>query len=98
MGDSELRMPLTALPLLVMERAKRNAGAPLPKIPICSMVKYFCRGIVRNAFSAKGAEHKNEMLIRSDASSRGVKPKSPFLIRIYEVPQMTVRRKRRSQF
>jgi hypothetical protein len=81
-GDRELRMPLTALPLLVIDTAKRKAGAALPKIPICNTVKYFSRGIVFMALKAKGSEQRKEMLMRRVANSTGEKASKPFLIRI----------------
>ena len=67
-GERELRMPFTELLLFVIDKANKKAGAPLPKIPICRIVKYFSRGIVRSALIANGREHKNDMLTRRAAN------------------------------
>ena len=81
-GERELRMPLTALPLLVIESENKKAGAPLPKMPTKSMVRYFCLGIVCKARIANGMATKPEMLMRKHANSIAVNPISDFFIRI----------------
>ena len=91
-------MPFTALPLLVIESENKNAGAPLPKIPTKSMVRYFCLGIVCKARIANGIATKPEMLMRKHANSMAVKPSSDFFIRMYEVPQIAVSNATRIQF
>ena len=97
-GESELRIPLTALPLLVIESENKKAGAPLPKIPISRMVKYLLRSIVFNPYTANGSATKPEMPMRKHANSIAVKPVSDFFINIYEVPQITVSSASRIQF
>lgn len=77
-----MMMPLIALPLFVMERANKKAGAPLPKIPVSKTTKYFSRGMVRNAQNKKGVDARNEMLTRKHANSIGEKRINPFLMRI----------------
>jgi len=97
-GERELRIPFTALPLLVIESENKNAGAPLPKKPVAKTTQYFWRGIVLSARIARGSETKNEMLIRRQASSIAEKPTSDFLIRMYEVPHIKVSSASKIQF
>jgi len=81
-GDKELSIPVTALPDLVNDSAKRNAGIPLPKKPIRNTAENLSRGIALKALIAKGTDATNEILSRRQASSTGVKAMRPFLIRI----------------
>lgn len=91
-------MPLIALPLCVIDSANRNAGAPLPNIPIRNTVKYLSRGTSLIALGRKGTENKNVTLMRRHANSKAVKAIRPFLIRMYEVPHITVSAVSSSQF
>ena len=98
MGDSALRMPLTELSLFVIERAKRNAGIALLKSPTNSSVIYFSLGTNLMAPTATGKAQRPEIPIRKQVNSTGVKAINPFLIRIYEVPQINVSKPSSNQF
>ena len=93
-----MRIPLTALPLLVIDKANKKAGAPLPKTPTISRVGYLSRGIDERPFIASGKAHRHDMLIRRQASSIAVKPCNDFLISIYDEPQISVSRPSSIQF
>lgn len=75
-----MSMPFKPLSLLVIAIENKMAGAPLPKIPTCKMVKYLWRGTVRNALTAKGNDTRQEIEMRRLANSSGVNAISPFFI------------------
>ena len=79
-GESELRIPFNELSLCSMLNAKRNAGMPLPKIPVRKSAKNILGGTVRKARNKNGEEARKEILIRRHASSAALKPSNPFLI------------------
>lgn len=87
-----------ALPLLVIDRENKKAGAPLPKMPTKKITEYLLRGIVFKPFIANGNATTHDILMRKQASSRAVKPSSDFLIRIYDVPHIIVSKASSIQF
>lgn len=62
------------------------------------MVGSFSRETVFHAFTANGKAQTNETAIRKLANSKGVKAINPFLIRMYELPQIRVSNESSSQF
>lgn len=91
-------IPFKELLEWVMLRANKNAGAPLPKIPVCSTVKSLFLGTLFQPLNRNGIAHKNETEILKLANSTGVKAINPFLIRMYELPHITVSRNSSNQF
>lgn len=75
-----MRIPFKPLSLLVIAIENKIAGAPLPKIPTCKMVKYLSRGTVRKALTANGSDTRQDIEMRRLANSSGVNAISPFFI------------------
>lgn len=75
-------MPFKPLPVLVSDKANKNAGAALPKKPTPNTAKYLLRGIDFTALNTKGKVTKQEMPTRKQATSIGEKPISDFLIKM----------------
>jgi len=67
-------------------------------MPIKKSVKSFPRGTALMALCTIGTAHKKEMLIRRQANSTGLKPINPFLMSIYDEPQIKVSSVNKIQF
>ena len=90
-------MPFTELLICVRENANRNAGIKLPNKPVSNTKPYSLNGTIFIARKTIGSETSIEILTRIEANSMGEKTSNPFLIRMYEVPQMRVSDKRINQ-
>lgn len=88
MGAVELRIPASALSILVWAVANKKAGIPFPNKPERANHLNFLRGTSRSLGRINGSRNKKLMDNRIDATWSGSKLRNPSFISRKELPQV----------
>ena len=90
-GTSEFNIPVKELLICVWANGNRYAGMPLPKSPAMHNLHHWCFFIFRKFLNRIGDKNIAEIRILSEATCDQLKERSPFFIKMNELPQINAK-------
>ena len=97
-GTNEFSMPVRELLMWVWASGNRKAGIPLPNKPATKTLHHWSFLIFMKFWTIIGERKRKEIRILKDATCSGLYDKSPFFIKIKELPQTNARKKSKTHW